>query len=190
MLTSPLLPSGQYCGHGVAICQSSAQTKIAPSYFTKIAPSYFRSTCGGIHSEKRKGRKNQFLFTAQLFRKTNLADIFSKSRSGTIPHKNKKNNYGSHPIPLLTTNHPFFSHWFVVCRFWTGRRSFGYKRRNKIFQFCRKNKSQNIDSFLTWKMYGGYFSFIDFVCFFLTNSSAHGKQNIIFAWQKIESSFI
>jgi hypothetical protein len=47
------------------------------------------STCGGIHSEKRKGRKSQFLFTAQLLRQMNLAEIFSESRSGTIAHKNK-----------------------------------------------------------------------------------------------------
>jgi hypothetical protein len=40
--------------------------------------------------KKRKGRKSQFLFTAQLLRKTNLAEIFSKARSGTIAHKNKK----------------------------------------------------------------------------------------------------
>jgi hypothetical protein len=40
--------------------------------------------------KKRKGRKSQFLFTAQLSRKTNLAEIFSESRSGTIAHKNKK----------------------------------------------------------------------------------------------------
>jgi hypothetical protein len=47
------------------------------------------STCRGIHSEKRKGRKSQFLFTAQLLRQMNLAEIFSESRSGTIAHKNK-----------------------------------------------------------------------------------------------------
>jgi len=47
-------------------------------------------TCGGIHSEKRKGRKSLFLFTAQLLRKTNLAEIFSEARSGTIAHKNQK----------------------------------------------------------------------------------------------------
>jgi hypothetical protein len=42
------------------------------------------------NQKKRKGRKSQFLFTAQLLRKTNLAETFSKSRSGTIAHKNKK----------------------------------------------------------------------------------------------------
>jgi hypothetical protein len=47
-------------------------------------------TYGGIHSEERKGRKSLFLFAAQLLRKTNLDPIFSKSRSGTIAHKNKK----------------------------------------------------------------------------------------------------
>ena len=50
----------------------------------------WRSTYRLVHSEKRKGRKSQFLFMAQLFRKMNLADIFSGSRSGRIPHKNKK----------------------------------------------------------------------------------------------------
>jgi hypothetical protein len=46
--------------------------------------------CGEIHSEKRKGRKSQFLFTAQLLRKMNLAEIFSEARSGTIAHKKKR----------------------------------------------------------------------------------------------------
>jgi len=40
--------------------------------------------------KKRKGRKSQILFTAQLLRKTNLAKIFSEAGSGTIAHKNKK----------------------------------------------------------------------------------------------------
>jgi hypothetical protein len=39
--------------------------------------------------KKRKGRKSLFLFTAQLLRKMNLAEIFSEARSGTIAHKNK-----------------------------------------------------------------------------------------------------
>jgi len=47
-------------------------------------------TCGGIPPDERKGRKSLFLFTAQLLRKTNLAEIFSEARSGTIAHKNKK----------------------------------------------------------------------------------------------------
>jgi len=34
---------------------------------------------------------------AQLLRKTNLAEIFSEARSGTITHKNKK-NYGRLPM--------------------------------------------------------------------------------------------
>jgi len=62
-------------------------------YLTKFSStSPFSSfTCGGIHTEKkRKGRKSQFLFKAQLLRKTNLAEIFSESRSGTIAPKNKK----------------------------------------------------------------------------------------------------
>jgi hypothetical protein len=57
--------------------------------FSSTSP-FSSLTCGGIHSEKRKGRKSQFLFTAQLLRKTNLAEIFSEARSGTIAHKNKK----------------------------------------------------------------------------------------------------
>jgi hypothetical protein len=39
---------------------------------------------------RKKDRNSQFLFTAQLLRKTNLAEIFSEARSGTIAHKNKK----------------------------------------------------------------------------------------------------
>jgi hypothetical protein len=58
------------------------------------------STCGGIHSEERKGRKSLFLFTAQLLRKTNLDPILSKSRSETIAHKNKKRTMaGTHYWP-------------------------------------------------------------------------------------------
>jgi hypothetical protein len=57
--------------------------------FSSTSP-FSSLTCRGIHSDKRKGRKSQFLFTAQLLRKTNLAEIFSKARSGTIAHKNKK----------------------------------------------------------------------------------------------------
>jgi len=62
-------------------------------------------TCGGIHTEKRKGRKSLILFTVQLLTKTNLAEIFSEARSGTIAHKNKKRiTAGSHPV---LTNNPF-----------------------------------------------------------------------------------
>jgi len=38
---------------------------------------------GGIPTDERNGRKSQFLFMAQLLRKTNLAEIFSEARSGT-----------------------------------------------------------------------------------------------------------
>ncbi len=48
------------------------------------------STCGGIHSEERKGRKVCFYLRQQLLRKINLDPIFSESRFGTIAHKNKK----------------------------------------------------------------------------------------------------
>ena len=47
---------------------------------------------------KRKGRKSLSLFTAQHLIKTNLAEIFSEARSGTIAHKNKTKNYCSHPL--------------------------------------------------------------------------------------------
>ena len=39
---------------------------------------------------KKKRQKKSMFITAQLLRKTNLAEIFSEARSGTIPHKNKK----------------------------------------------------------------------------------------------------
>jgi hypothetical protein len=66
----------------------------------------FSSTCGGIHSEKRKGRKSQFLFKAQLLRKTNLAEIFSEARSGTIARTNKKRFTAvtQYPAPSTTDN--------------------------------------------------------------------------------------
>jgi hypothetical protein len=39
---------------------------------------------------KKKRQKKSIFVMAQLSRKTNLAEIFSESRSGTIAHKNKK----------------------------------------------------------------------------------------------------
>jgi hypothetical protein len=39
------------------------------------------------------------LFTAQILRKTNLTEIISEARSGTIAHKNQKLNYDRHPFP-------------------------------------------------------------------------------------------
>jgi hypothetical protein len=58
--------------------------------FSSTSP-FSSLTCRGIHTEKKKRQKKSFLFTAQLLRKTNLAEIFSnKARSGTIANKNKK----------------------------------------------------------------------------------------------------
>ena len=86
-------------------CRQNFNTPLLPSGTVAMALRYLPavqqhlplfqsgSTCGRIHSEERKGRKSQFLFTAQLLRKMNLAEIFSESRSGTITHKNKKKNY-------------------------------------------------------------------------------------------------
>jgi hypothetical protein len=60
------------------------------------------STCRGIQTEERKGRKSLFLFTAQLLRKTNLDPVFSESRSGTIAHKNKKRiTAGTHSLSTV-----------------------------------------------------------------------------------------
>jgi hypothetical protein len=64
------------------------------------------STCEGIHSEKIIGRKSKFLFTAQLLRNLDLADIFSDSRSGTIAHKNKKRI-------TAVTQYDFFMCWVL-----------------------------------------------------------------------------
>ena len=47
------------------------------------------STCEGIHSEKIKGRNSKFLFTAQLLRNLDLADIFSDSRSGIAENRSQ-----------------------------------------------------------------------------------------------------
>jgi len=41
-------------------------------------------------SQKQKKNYGSHPFTAQLLRKTNLAEIFSEARSGTIAHKNQK----------------------------------------------------------------------------------------------------
>jgi hypothetical protein len=48
------------------------------------------TTCGGIHSEKRKGRKSTFLFTAQLLGKWNLFQDFQRVQIYSIAHKKQK----------------------------------------------------------------------------------------------------
>jgi hypothetical protein len=75
-----LLLHRKYRGHGVAIFAEVQQ---------HLPLLQSGSTCGGIHSEKRKGRKSQFLYTAHL-RKTNLAEIFSEARSERSLTKTKK----------------------------------------------------------------------------------------------------
>jgi hypothetical protein len=47
-------------------------------------------TYGGIQSEEEKGRKVYFYLRHNKLKKTNLDQVFSKSRSGTIAHKKKK----------------------------------------------------------------------------------------------------
>jgi predicted nucleic acid-binding Zn ribbon protein len=61
------------------------------SIFAKVQQHQSRSTtCGGIHSEKKKRQKKSMFIYGTTLRKTNLAEIFSEARSGTIAHKNKK----------------------------------------------------------------------------------------------------
>jgi hypothetical protein len=40
--------------------------------------------------QKKKGRKNQFLFTAQLLRKNNFSANYQRGKIWKIAHKNKK----------------------------------------------------------------------------------------------------
>jgi hypothetical protein len=68
-----LIVAGQYCG-------------TALQYFPESNSTFPFSMPYRI----KKKQKSLFLYTAQLLRKTDLADIFSESRSGTIAHKNKK----------------------------------------------------------------------------------------------------
>jgi hypothetical protein len=51
---------------------------------------FVTTTCGGIHSEKRKGRKSKFLFTAQLLGKWNLFRDFQRVQIYSIAHKKQK----------------------------------------------------------------------------------------------------
>jgi hypothetical protein len=48
--------------------------------------------------KKEKAEKFYFYLQQQLLIKMNLDPIFSKSRFGTIANKNKKKNYGRHPL--------------------------------------------------------------------------------------------
>ena len=66
------------------------------------------TTCGGIHPEKRKGRKSTFLFTAQLLGKWNLFQDFQRVQIYSIAHKKqkritqeRKHKRPSVPIPIL-----------------------------------------------------------------------------------------
>ena len=93
--------------------------------FSSTSP-FSSLTCGGIHSEKKKRQKSQFLFTAQLlrkkshlrrnpFRKKEKAEksifiygtTFKKNESGrdfqqgqiwNDRSQKQKKNYGSHPV--------------------------------------------------------------------------------------------
>ena len=98
-------------------------------------PSQSGSTCGRIHPEKRKGRKSQFLFMAQLSRKTNLAEIFSKARSGTITHKNKK--------ILTAVNHLHIMHAWSQANFIYFRAMVYFSfRKLRIYGICVFRVSQ------------------------------------------------
>ena len=56
------------------------------SCFMGEVPFHIQRNPFGIKQKQKKS----ILFTAQLLRKTNLAEIFSDARLGTIAHKNKK----------------------------------------------------------------------------------------------------
>jgi hypothetical protein len=50
--------------------------------------------------KKEKAEKNCFNLRQQLKKYTNLDPIFSESRFGMIANKNKKKNYGRHPLGI------------------------------------------------------------------------------------------
>jgi hypothetical protein len=61
-----------------------------------------RSTCEGIHSEERKGRKGLlFLSTATTFKKHESGSDFQRIQIWNDREQKHKKNYGSHPI-LIT----------------------------------------------------------------------------------------
>ena len=90
-------PSHPHCcwtilRHSVAIFPRSS---IAPPPFP-----VWRHLRGNPYRRKKR-QKFLFLFTAQLLRKTNLAEIITEARSGTIAHKNQKRISAGTHSPLI-----------------------------------------------------------------------------------------
>jgi hypothetical protein len=77
----PLLPSGQYCDHGVQYLP--VDQKYIPIF--RLEALVEEST-----QKKEKAEIIYFYLLQQLLRKTNLDPIVSESRFGTIAHKSKK----------------------------------------------------------------------------------------------------
>jgi hypothetical protein len=62
--------------------------------------------------KKKKAEKVDFYLRHNKSKKKNLNQVFSKSRSGTIAHQNKKNNYGSHSLAA-------YQNFIFFAKFWT-----------------------------------------------------------------------
>jgi hypothetical protein len=60
------------------------------------------STCGGIHTEKRKDRNSQFLFTAQLPKQ--IWPRFSARPDLERSLTKTKKNYSSHPVVVTVVS--------------------------------------------------------------------------------------
>jgi hypothetical protein len=60
------------------------------SLLPSLCDCYHPSTLTEESNQKKEKAEKVYFSMAQLLRKTNLDPIFSKSRSGTIAHKNKK----------------------------------------------------------------------------------------------------
>jgi hypothetical protein len=92
--------------------------KIAPSYYFGSILFLAEALAEESIQKKEQAEPSQFLFTAQLSRKTNLAEIFSEARSGTIAHKNKKRrkisqNTSVYSMSLLPCGHTYFPFYFT-----------------------------------------------------------------------------
>ena len=101
---------------------------------------------------------------------------YCKRRTKGAPRRERVKKKIPIVMPLLTTDRPFF--FSQICRMWfcTGQRTFGYKRRYKIFHFWHKNKLQNIDLFLTKNGRGAIFQSS---IFFLVNLWLRKPTNLL-----------
>ena len=109
---APLLPSGQYCGHGGAIFACRPE---APPHF----PVWKHLQRSPLRRKKRQ--KSLFLFLATTFKKNKSGSNFQRIQIWNDCSQKQKKNYGRHPVPPLLFC-PFFINGLLLNFAFVGRR--------------------------------------------------------------------